>query len=208
VRISEAVQPTQARSLDQILPTSDELTGVLGVPGMMGQRVQGDADMLLAGVGPADATPVDCVSPAYRLQKVVYQSVPLQAVATQSWMGGSIDGPPASGFFGVVQFATPADAQAFFAAEADKWHRCNGQSLVLNQPDRGAQATSRISDVVVDDALVSAVVLNNAGSVTQRAMGVSADCVVDVEISDPNGAGGAPGAVGVANAMLRKVGTA
>jgi hypothetical protein len=205
VRVAEAVKPSPVRALDQVLPTPDEMAVVLGSRGFMGQLVEGGADMLLAGVGESEATPVDCVSPTYRLQKVVYQASPVQAVASQSWAGGSFDGPPVSGFFGVVQFATSDDAQAFFAATADKWHRCNGQTLVLHQPERGADGTSRISDVTVDGRLVSALVMHDAGSMTQRALGVAADCIVDVEISDVNGAG-AQGAVAVTNLMLQKIG--
>ena len=206
VRVAEAAKPSQARALDHVLPTLDEMAVVLGSRGFMGQLVEGGADMLLAGVGESQATPVDCVSPTYRLQKVVYQVGPVRAVASQSWAGGSFDGPPVSGFFGVVQFATADDAQAFFAATADKWHRCNGQTMVLHQPDRGADGTSRITDVTVDQRMVSAVVMRDAGSTTQRALGVAADCIVDVEITDAHGAGGAPGAVGVTNLMLQKIG--
>ncbi len=210
VRIAEAVQPSPARALERILPTSEELS-VLGPNGMMGQRVQGGPNMLLASVGEADATPADCVSPTYRLQRVVYDAGPVQSVASQSWTGGSFDAPPVSGFFGVVQFSSAADAQAFFAASVDKWHRCNGQTLVLNQPGPGAQGTSRITDVTVGDRMVSAMVMHDTGSMTQRALGVAADCVVDVEVTDVPGSealGGPWGASEVANLMLEKVGAA
>jgi PknH-like extracellular domain len=205
VHFAEAVKPSEVRALDQVLPTPDEMAVLLGSRGFMGQLVEGGADMLLAGVRESEAAPADCVSPTYRLQKVVYQASPVQAVASQSWAGGSFDGPPVSGFFGVVRFATPDDAQAFFAATAEKWHRCNGQTLVLHQPARGADGTSRITDVSVDRRMVSAVVMHDAGSTTQRALGVAADCVVDVEISnsDPRSAAGA---VGVTNLMLQKIG--
>ena len=148
VRIAEAASPSVTRSSDQALPTGDELTATLGVgPGFTGQRVMGGADMLLAGVGEAEATPIECVSAGYRLQKVVYQASPIREVASESWAGGDFNGPPVSGFFGVVKFASVDDAQAFFAASADKWRRCNGQTLVLHQPEHGADGSSRITDV-------------------------------------------------------------
>jgi hypothetical protein len=162
--------------------------------------------MLLASVGESDATPSDCVSPTYRLQKVVYQASPVQAVASRPWAGGSFDGPPTTGFFGVVQFATPGDAQAFFAATAEQWHRCNGQTVVLHQPEHGADGSNRITDVTVDDRMVSAIVMRDAGSTIQRALGVAGDCVVDVEVTDTHGAGGAHDAAGVANLMMQKIG--
>jgi hypothetical protein len=204
VHIVDAAKPSVSRSLNQVLPTVDELATTLGTGGFMGQLVEGGSDMLLQGVGESDATPADCVSPTYRLQKVVYQSSPVQSVASQSWAGGDASGPTASGFFGVVQFASADDAQKFFAASADKWHRCNGQTLVVHQPQRGADGVSRIADVVVDHRIVSAVVMRDAGSTVQRALGVAADCVVDVEVSDAGN--GAAGAINVANLMVQKIG--
>jgi hypothetical protein len=206
VHILGAAKPSVSRPLGQVLPTADELSRTLGIgpDGFMGQLVEGGADMLLQGVRESEATPVECVSATYRLQKVVYQASPVRSVASRPWAGGDLNGPTVSGFFGVVKFATAADAQAFFAASADKWRRCNGQTLVLHQPEHGADGLSRITDVVVADRVVSAVVMHNAGSTIQRALGVVSDCIVDVEITD-GGAGGAHGAVGVANLMLDKI---
>ena len=207
VRIKEAAKPSVSRPLNQVLPTSDELTATMGVgPGFTGQLVVGGADMLLQGVGEADATPTECVSAGYRLQKVVYAASPVREVASQSWAGGDLNGPPLSGFFGAVRFATADDAQGFFAASADKWRRCNGQTLVLHQPEHGADGVSRITDVVVEPTVVSAVVLHDDGSTIQRALGAASDCVVDVEITDVDHGGGARRAVDVANLMLQKIG--
>lgn len=207
VRIKEAAKPSVSRPLNQVLPTGGELTATMGVgPGLSGQLVVGGADMLLAGVGESEATPVECVSAGYRLQKVVYAASPVREVASQSWAGGDFSGPPLSAFFGAVKLATADDAQEFFAASADKWSRCNGQTLVLHQPERGADGVSRITDVVVDKTVISAVVLHDDGSTIQRALGVASDCVVDVEITDAGHSGGARGAVAVANLMLHKIG--
>ena len=207
VHIAEAAKPSPSRALNQVLPTVNELATILGTTGFMGQLVEGGAEMLLQGVRESDATPIDCVSAGYRLQKVVYQASPVRFVASQSWIGGDQNGPSYSGFFGAVKFATADDAQAFFAASADKWHRCNGQTLVLHQPEHGADGLSRITDVVVDSRIVSAVVLRDDGSTIQRALGVASDCVVDVEVTNVagNSGSGAAGAVGVANLMLQKI---
>ena len=208
VHIAEAAKPSVSRALDQVLPTVNELATILGTAGYMGQLVKGGPEMLLQGVSESEATPIDCVSAGYRLEKIVYRASPVRSVASQSWVGGDQNGPSYSGFFGVVQFATPDDAQAFFAASADKWHRCNGQTLVLHQPEHGADGLSRITDVGVDDRIVSAVVLHDNGSTIQRAIGVASDCVVDVEVTNPAGDSGTSvsGGVGVANRMLQKIG--
>jgi hypothetical protein len=207
VHIAEAAKPSVSRALDQVLPTVNELATILGTAGYMGQLVKGGPEMLLQGVNESEATPIDCVSAGYRLEKIVYRASPVRSVASQSWVGGDQNGPSYSGFFGVVQFATPDDAQAFFAASADKWHRCNGQTLVLHQPEHGADGLSRITDVGVDDRIVSAVVLHDNGSTIQRAIGVASDCIVDVEVTNPAGDSGTSvsGGVGVANRMLQKI---
>jgi hypothetical protein len=207
VHIVDAAKPSASVPVEQVLPTVDELAVKLGVGGFMGPLVEGGADMLLQGVRESEATPIECVGATYRLQKVVYQARPVQAVASRSWAGGDPSGPSISGFFGVVKFATPDDAQAFFAATADKWRRCNGQTMVLHQPEHGADGLSRITDVVVEPTVVSAVVLQGGSesSTVQRALGVASDCIVDVDITDVAGAS-ENHAVDVANLMLQKVG--
>ena len=206
VRIVEAAQPSVAIPLGQFLPSTQELSATLGTGpnGFMGQLVEGDADMLLQTIGAAQATPLDCVSTAYRLQKVVYDASPVQSVASSSWAGGGFDGPPVSGFFGVVQMTSAAGAQEFFATLTDRWRRCNGQTVVLQQPGQGAEEVSRISEVSFDGRVVSASVLH-ASSSAMRALGVVGDCIVDVEIADPRSVGGAQPAVAVAELILDKI---
>jgi hypothetical protein len=211
VHIVEAAKPSVTRPPDQVLPTDNDLTTALGLgPGFMGQLVQGGPDMLLQGLGGSEAAPIECVSATSQLQKVVYQASPVRAVASRSWAGGDLNGPPVTGFFGAVKLASADDAQVFFAATAEKWRRCNGQTLVLHQPEHGADALSRITDVMIDPRIMSAIVIQEAsgsGSAPiQRALGVASDCVVDVEITDNSGAGSARDAVAVANVMLGKVG--
>lgn len=206
VRIVEAAKPSASLPAEQVLPTVDELAVTLGIGGLLGQLVKGDADMLLQGAGESEAMPIECVSTTHPLQKVDYQASPVRAVASQSWAGGDQRGPSVSGFFGVVKFATPDAAQAFFAASAAKWRRCNGQTMVLHQPQRGADGLSRITDVVVESPIVSAVVLNDEGQTIQRALGLASDCVVDVEVTAAGGGADARGAVEVSNLMLHKVG--
>lgn len=197
-----------ATALDRVLPTASELSATLGIasPGLMGQLVEGDADSLLQGVGQGEATPDECVSTTYQLQKAVYGASPVRSVATRPWAGGGVDGPSVTAFFGVVELASPVDARAFFATTVQRWRRCDGQTLVLTQPGRIGETSSRITDVTVDRSVVSAVVHHDAGPPIQRAVGVASNCIVDVELSDVRGqSGGADGAVEVADVMLDKI---
>ncbi len=211
VRIAPAAQPSVAIPLGQFLPSSQELSATLGTGpnGFMGQIVEGDDAMLLRSVGAAEATPVDCVGTAYRLQKVVYGSGHVRSVTSSSWAGGSFDGPPVSGFFGVVQMASTAHAQEFFASIADKWRRCNGQTVTLLPPGQGAGELSKIGDVTYDDRVVSATVLHASGGVgsasVSRALGVAGDCIVDVEVTDPRAAGDPGSAADVVELVLDKI---
>ncbi|MFS0897521.1 sensor domain-containing protein [Mycolicibacterium litorale] len=199
------------RALDAVLPTADELSSVLGIAptGLMGQLVAGGADTLLRGVDRAEATPVECVSTTYRLQQAVYGASSVRSVASRSWAAGSVDGPALSGFFGAVQLASPAEAQAFFAAAAQDWRECDGQTMRLRRGS--ASERSRITEVRVDERVVSAVVVHEAGQGSgmpiQRALGVAGDSIVDVEITDIAGArsAGAGAAVDVAALMLEKL---
>lgn len=205
--------PAAARALDWALPTDQELSAALGIAptGFMGQLVEGGADTLLQGVDRSQATPGECVSPTYRLEHTVYAGSPVRSVASQSWAGGGVDGPSLTGFFGVVQLATADDAEAFFATAANTWRHCDGRTLVLNQAQSGAHEQSTISDVIVDRQVVSAVVMHDTGSpgglTIQRALGVAADCIVDVELTDvaDAGTGGARGAIDVVDLMRKKL---
>src|SRR5512132_3482437 len=79
VHIAEAAKPSPTRALEQLLPTVNELATIFGTAGFMGQLVKGGPDMLLQGVHESEATPIDCVSAGYRLEKIVYQASPVQS---------------------------------------------------------------------------------------------------------------------------------
>lgn len=207
VRIVEAAQPSPAIALGGFLPTAQELAAELGTGanGLLGKPVEGDAGALLRTVDETLAAPADCLSATYRLQDVVYDDSPVQAVATNSWAGGGFDGPPVTGYFGVVQMASETAASEFFASLAEVWHRCNGQTLTRHQPDE----LSRITDVALQQGIVSASILHAADGAAApdglRAVGLARDCIVEVEVSDPRATSDRRGAVGVAELMLDKI---
>jgi PknH-like extracellular domain len=211
VRIAEAAQPSPVVPLGPFLPTALELSTLLGTGpnSMMGRPVEGDADVLLSSVADAQAAPAECVSAAYRLQEIVYDASPVQSVASNTWAGGGFDAAPVSGFFGVVQMASAADAQAFFASITDQWRRCNGQTVALQLPGHGADELSRITDVAFAQDVISANVLHTSGGTGSptglRAVGVAGDCIVEVEVTDPRPAGNARGAVEVVDVILDKI---
>ncbi len=214
VRIVEAAQPTAAIPLGHFLPTATELSTALGTGpnGFSGQLIQGGADMLLRSVGAGETSPPDCAGAAYRLQRAVYDGSPVQSVATNSWAGGGFDGPPVTGFFGVVQMTSAAAAQDFFAATSERWRRCNGATVTRHEAGDGGDELSRIADVTFERAVVSASVLRaSAGTASPtalRAVGLAGDCIVEVDLTDPRAAGQtARPAAGVAELILNKITT-
>ncbi|CAN3129867.1 sensor domain-containing protein [Mycobacterium sp. smrl_JER01] len=211
VRIVEAAQPSAAIPLAPFLPTAAELATLLatGPNALLGTPVQGDAEVLLRSIGDADVTPAECVSAAYRMQEIVYDDSPVQSVATNTWAGGGFDGPPVSGFFGVVQMADPGAAQEFFASLSAQWGRCNGQTVALQSAPHGADEISMITGVAFDERVLSASVLHTSGGTESptgmRAVGLAGDCIVEVEVVDPRPSGVARPAVAVADAILDKI---
>ena len=213
VTIVEAAQPSPAIPLGQFLPTAPELSGVLGTGpnSLMGPPVEGDSDILLNTVADGQAAPAECVSSAYRLQRIVYDAEPVQSVATSTWAGGGFDAPPVTGFFSVVQMASAGAAQEFFASMTGQWRRCNGQTVSLQLPGHGADEVSRITDVAFGERVLSANVLHTSAGTESptglRAAGLAGDCIVEVELSDPRPAGDAKGAVAIADVILDKIAT-
>ncbi|MGP4055748.1 sensor domain-containing protein [Mycobacterium sp. 4D054] len=211
VRIAEAAQPTPARPLGQLLPTAQELSALLatGPNGLLGRPVEGNADVLLRSVADAQVTPAECVSAAYRMQKVVYDTSPVQSVASNTWAGGGFDAPPVSGFFGVVQMTDPVAAQAFFASLTAQWRRCDGRTVALQSSVPGGGEMSRITGVSFGERVVSASVLHASGGTESptgvRAVGLAGDCIVEVELVDPRAAADARPAVAVADVILDKI---
>lgn len=209
VRIAEAAQPIRAVPLGEFLPTTPELAAQLGTPpaGFAGRLVEGGPDMLLRSVGAGEASPADCLGAAYRLQQAAYDGSPVRSVATNSWAGGTFDGPPVSAFFGVVQMSDPAAAQMYFAATSQRWRRCNGATVAREQA--GAGELSRIADVSFDSRVVSARVLHTAAGTAsptaQRAVALAGDCIVEVEVTDPRPGGQEQPAVGVAELIANKI---
>ncbi len=211
VRIVEAAQPTPAIPLGRYLPTAQELSAALGTGpnGLTGQLIEGDAGMLLRNVGAAETTPPDCLGAAYRSSRRCTAAPRCGRWRPIPGPAGGFDGPPVTGFFGVVQMTSPGAAQEFFATMTDRWRRCNGQTVARTPGDRGGAELSRITAVSFDQRVVAASVLHtSAGSESptgQRAIGVAGDCIVEVELTDPRAPGEAQPAVGVADLILDKI---
>ena len=117
----------------------------------------------------------------------------------------------------VVSVATAAAADALFAKFSAQWKDCDGKTLTLPS---GPFAHEAISDVRTGDSVVAATVSLGpaADSILApipeaRAIGVSANCLVEVNVaffgnsypSDRGSGDIATSAVDIAHAMLERV---
>jgi hypothetical protein len=115
---------------------------------------------------------------------------------------------------GAVQLASPADARALFNNFADRWQRCNGKTVVQQQ---GSDTFLQdITNVGATDTVVSATVMGtvppNQPQPAQRALGLAASCIIDVQALGDSSPANAPVgdslAVGLLKLIQSKAGTA
>lgn len=162
---------------------------------------------------------VDCLGVAMMLQKSDYQSANVKHVAMEAWRRTAKSMQVTSVKEGVVGLASADDADALFAKLSLQWQKCDGATLFL--PDGMFKLKGKITNVKVASPVLAAT--NSVGwafsgsdaeSIPEgRAIGVRANCLVEVEVdffnaTDPSPQG--PGtfntrAVDIAHAMMDKV---
>jgi hypothetical protein len=180
----------------------------------VGRRVRVDGiPPLLGGVNDlrntvtgTDVTMSQCTATISPLEKQAYGGSPIRAVAysTQSTITS-----------GAVWLASESDARALFAALSDQWRRCDGTSNVSSTG--GLEFNHEIFEVNSTADVVSAVVVVTSASggvpvLTERALGVAKDCIVEAEVPVTAPSPGSPdtrdAAVELVKLMLTKVNTA
>ena len=134
------------------------------------------------------ASSADCLGVAEMLHHSVYQPGKVNDVAFETWRHADRTSKLTAIKEGVVSLPTAADANALFAKFAQQWPKCNGQALLL--PDPVFRLRAKISDVKVAPAILAgtvAVVFDSSRSEAPaipagRAIGVRANCLVEVEV--------------------------
>lgn len=155
------------------------------------------------------AAPSGCAGVVYELQKTSYRAADVKAVAQQTWWTVGIRGAKViSVLESVVAVPTVAAADAAFAGFIQQWNPCNG-TTVTTDFGIGHAVTAAISDVRTANSVLAATVQSHlVTTVTSaRAVGVRANCLVEVDIAffsdnKPDGT-----AVDIAHAMMDKVST-
>jgi PknH-like extracellular domain len=199
-------RPLTGQTVNHVLLDEAELTKMLNQhfkqkPGSPARL--GGGDQLYS----VRSSPRECAGVVFELQKSSYGTADVRNVAQQSWWTAGVRGAKViSVVESVAAVPSAAAADAVFAQLIPQWNRCNGKTVTTDFLV-GTAVTSVISDVRVANSVLAATVQSRieATVASARAVGVRANCVVEVDIAffsdqHPRGA-----AVDVAHRMLDKV---
>lgn len=189
--VSTPENPKQV--LLRVLPTAAEVSEAVGNRlDTAGDVVTGSIDMLPNGIrDSAGATPLDCLGAVTPLMKVVYAGAGVRAVALQNYARFGRSMRVSSAEAGVVQFDSDAEAARMFARFVTQWQSCEGTTVTMHVT-RTAGLDLTVTDVRVNGPVLSATILSDGGDgtvfPTEHAVGVAADCIVDVDVAvtDPD----------------------
>jgi hypothetical protein len=168
-------------------------------------------------------TPAGCRGVTAMLQKSVYQSADVKAVASQSWWNNGEPAQVISVIEGVVSLPSAAQAEALFAQFSQQWKQCKGTTTT--EQTGPISTTNAISDVRVADASNTVVAATNTATSVlpnmpalqptpqARAIGVRLNCLVEVQVvffgdrrpSDPGSANVDTSGIDIAHAMMDRV---
>ena len=199
--------PTAA--LTEALPTADEVSSIVGNPlDAAGPPKVGSIAVLPNGIRTSDdATPLVCLGAVTPLMRVVYESGGVQAAAWQDYSRFGQGLTVSSAEAGVVLMDSEEAASRTFAAFVTRWRGCDKTVVTI----QGLKLT--VTDVRVIGPLLTATILSDDGRgdefPTEHAVGVAADCIVDVDvaITDPDPQLRVPGtrAADLVRLMLDKI---
>lgn len=218
---SAAVEGTAARRgagdplpLQQILPTADDISAAVGNPlDLTSTPSIGSIEVLPNGIRDSDgATPLDCLGAVTPLMRVVYEGGGVQSAAWRDYARLGEGRTVSSAEAGVVRFGSEAQASRMFARFVTQWQSCDQTTVTLRAGGSGGLELT-VSEVRVDGPVLSAVILSDGGDgtvyPTEHAVGVAADCIVDVDVAvtdpDPARRVAAGRAEAVVRAMLDKI---
>ncbi|MBB3603218.1 hypothetical protein FHT40_002879 [Mycolicibacterium sp. BK556] len=189
----EPVSPV--RDLAAVLPTSIEAGQAAGNPlPDTDFPVVGGIDVLPNGIrDDTGADPIECLGPITPFMRVVYEAGDVRRAAWQEFSNFGGGQTVSSVDAGVVEFGSETEAQRMFDGFVTRWKACEGKTVrtpLHNQA--GIELFQKITDVKVDGPVLSATVVNSdnqgdAAFPTERAVGLAADCVIDVDAAVTGG---------------------
>ena len=192
---SASVQGVPSRqhpsALQQVLPTAEQLKIAVGDPlDAVGPPVVGSIDVLPDGIRGDDAVdPIECLGVITPLMRWVYEKGNVRGVAWQDFARFGEGQTVSSANTGVVRFSSDAEAARMFSVFVTRWRSCEGGKVRINTGGPGgADFGLTVTDVGVTGPILSATILSGdsdteAGFPTEHAVGLSADCIVDVDVA-------------------------
>ncbi|HEX2286198.1 MAG TPA: sensor domain-containing protein [Mycobacterium sp.] len=184
--------PLTRSELEAVLPTEDEIADIVGDrlrPDPDEPAVSGGLSDMADGLrSEAEASPHDCVGTTSPLQRSIYQDTGVTDFTTFDWQLPESDSGDVLGMTtGVAAFPSTATANDAFESFVKQWQACDG--IVVKLPtDDGDYFTDSISGVQVENSVVSADIATAKPSASirwprLRAIGVRANCLVEVDVS-------------------------
>jgi hypothetical protein len=184
--------PLTGSELAEVLPTEAQMADVLGDrlgPSPNAPKESGGLSDMADGLSSdAEASPHDCVGATSPLQRSIYQDTGLTEFASFNWrLPDSASGDVIGATTGTVAFPGAAEANDAFAAFVEQWEDCDG-TVVEIPTDDGDYFTDEITNVRVENSVLSADVATarEPDSIRWprvRAIGVRANCLVEVDVS-------------------------
>ena len=199
-------QSLTGQTISQVLLGDQTLSRILQQPFIIDSRLppQFGGPEALEGFG--SASPADCLGVAEMLHQSVYPAGEVNDVAIENWQHAVTFAKVTGVQEGVVSLPTASEANALFSRFAEQWQRCDGQALVLPDPVLRLKAT--ITNVRVAPCVLAGTVSiafasssSDEGAILEeRAIGVRANGLVEVEVDFFNASSGPPPGSGVTNA--------
>ena len=178
----------RASSLQQALPTAEQVRDAVGNRlDPTGQPVLGSIDVLPNGIRGDDAVdPIECLGAITPLMRWVYEKGDVRGVVWQDFARFGEGQTVSSADTGVVRFASDAEATRMFSQFVTRWRSCEGGRVGINTG--GGDLGLSVTDVTVAGSILSATILSgetdtDPGFPTEHAVGLSADCIVDVDVA-------------------------
>ena len=178
--------------LQYLLPDVDEVDLAVGnLLDVTGPPNIGSISLLPNGIRDSSAVrPLDCLGVVTPLMQVVYENAGVRGVAWRDFARFGAGLTVSSAEAGVVRFDSDAEAARVFAGFLTQWRSCAGTTVRLGPVS--AELGLLVTDVRVTGPVLSATIVSEAGDdeaafPTEHAVGLAADCIVDVDvaITDP-----------------------
>lgn len=186
------LRPLTGSQLEDALPTDEQIADLLDdrlAPDPDGHALSGGVSDMADGLSSeAQASPHECVAATSPLQRSMYQDTDLTDFTSFEWrLPDSEDGDVLGTTTGVAAFPSAATANDVFEMFTEQWEACDG--IVVEVPtDDGDYFTDEIANVVLENSVVSADIRTAKPSASiswprLRAIGVRANCLVEVDVS-------------------------